>query len=239
MEERFVHCFEPHQILLTSLDSANKKSKHSLLLTFLWHYKGLVLSGVPPRLGYIGLEFAQPFLVETVLDFVQKPVGPKTTKIAGSLTAAYALAYMGIAVCFSWYEHQTYRLVTAFRGSLVSMIFDKTLRISSAAVDEAEAVTHMSADIERIGLGIGQIHKIYGSVIELGVAIWLLSRLLGVATAAAAGFVICMCFTEVNPALMLISDLLSQSAFSWACCWPLSPDMHRAPGWRPFQNDSP
>lgn len=179
-----------------------------MLLVFLWHYKGILLAGIPPRLGYIGFEFTQPFLVESVLDFVQKPVGPDTTKIAGGLTAAYALAYIGIAVCFSWYEHQTYRLVTAFRGSLVSMIFDKTLRISSASVDEAEAVTHMSADIERIGLGIGQIHKIYGSVIELGVAIYLLSRLLGVATAAAAGFVMCTLFAQGGCTMTMYADPL-------------------------------
>lgn len=78
------------------------------------------------------------------------------------------------------------------RGSLVSMVFDKTLRIQGSAVADAEAITLMSADVERIGTGMRELHELYSSVIELGLAIWLLERLLHVAMAASTVFVISM-----------------------------------------------
>jgi ATP-binding cassette subfamily C (CFTR/MRP) protein 1 len=79
-----------------------------------------------------------------------------------------------------------------FRGSLLTLIFDKTLRICTSAVSDAAAVTLMSADIERIGSGLREMHELYSSVIELGLALWLLERLLGVAMAASTVFVFCM-----------------------------------------------
>lgn len=76
------------------------------------------------------------------------------------------------------------------RGSLVTLIFDKTLRIQSSAVSGAEAVTHMSADVERVGSGLVELHEIYSSLIEMGLALWLLARLLHVAAAASTVFMV-------------------------------------------------
>ncbi len=71
-----------------------------------------------------------------------------------------------------------------FRGSLIAMIFDKTLRIDSSAVKDAEAITLMSADIDRIASSMPLIHELYASFIETGVALYLLYRLLGLAIVA-------------------------------------------------------
>ena len=76
-----------------------------------------------------------------------------------------------------------------FRGSLVTMIFDKTLRTCPSAVSDATAVTLMSADIERIGSGLREMHELYSGVIELALSLWLLERLLHVAMAASTIFV--------------------------------------------------
>lgn len=75
------------------------------------------------------------------------------------------------------------------RGSLIPLIFDKTLRVSASAVSDATAVTLMSADIERIGTGLHEVHEIYSSVLELALALWLLYRILGLAMIAPAVFV--------------------------------------------------
>lgn len=72
------------------------------------------------------------------------------------------------------------------------MIFSKTLRIQASSTSEAEAITLMSADIDRIGSSMSLIHELYASVIELAVALWLLYRLLGIAIFAPIGWVICM-----------------------------------------------
>lgn len=57
-----------------------------------------ISAGVYPRLAYIGFTFAQPFLVQRVLDFIDQPVGPNTNNYAYGLVGAYALVYIGIAV---------------------------------------------------------------------------------------------------------------------------------------------
>jgi ATP-binding cassette subfamily C (CFTR/MRP) protein 1 len=71
-----------------------------------------------------------------------------------------------------------------FRGSLTTFILDKTLRIDSSAKENAEAITLISADIDRIGSSLTLIHELYADFIEVGIALWLLYRLLGVAMVA-------------------------------------------------------
>jgi ATP-binding cassette subfamily C (CFTR/MRP) protein 1 len=70
------------------------------------------------------------------------------------------------------------------------MIFDKTLRMSTSAMSDATAVTLMSTDIERIGSGLLDVHEVYGNILEVFIALWLLARLLHVATIAATIVVI-------------------------------------------------
>ncbi len=78
------------------------------------------------------------------------------------------------------------------RGSLVTLIFNKTLRMSTSAVSDASAVTLMSTDIERICSGLWQIHEFYCNFVEVAIALWLLARLLHLATIASTIVVISM-----------------------------------------------
>ncbi|KAJ8611715.1 hypothetical protein MRB53_037826 [Persea americana] len=89
-------------------------------------------------------------------------------------------------VSFAYYEHKNDRLILKLRGSLIALIFDKTLCISSAAVSDAAAVTLVSADIDRIALGIRQFHEVWAGVVQIAIAIWLLVRLIGIAVLAPA-----------------------------------------------------
>lgn len=59
-------------------------------------------------------------------------------------------------------------------------------------MSDAEAVTLVTADIERIGTSIDMIHEIYASFLEVGLALWLLYRLLGVAVSAPAAYIVGM-----------------------------------------------
>ena len=78
-----------------------------------------------------------------------------------------------------------------FRGSLITLIYDKTLEIRSSAIPDAEAITLMSADIDRIGSSFYFLHECYASLIELALSLWLIFRYLGVAMAAPTAFVLC------------------------------------------------
>lgn len=61
------------------------------------------------------------------------------------------------------------------------MIFDKTMRVEPSSFDSAEAVTLMSADIDRIAMSMSLVHEIYASVLETGVGIWLMYTFIGLA----------------------------------------------------------
>jgi hypothetical protein len=65
----------------------------------LYHYKWAFLEGVLPRFAYTGFCFAQPFLVGRVLDFMTEPEHVNSTNYAYGLIGAYAIVYIGIAVC--------------------------------------------------------------------------------------------------------------------------------------------
>jgi hypothetical protein len=64
-----------------------------------------IMGGVLPRLVFTGFSFAQPFLVERVLGFMTEPEHINSTNYARGLVAAYALVYVGLAVCGSINPH--------------------------------------------------------------------------------------------------------------------------------------
>lgn len=76
------------------------------------------------------------------------------------------------------------------RGSLVTLIFNKTLRMSTTAISDTAAITLMSTDIERIGSGLREMHELYSNFTEVALALWLLARLLNVAIIASTAVVV-------------------------------------------------
>ncbi len=111
-----------------------------------------------------------------------------------------------------------------FRGSLVTFIFSKTLRLHSAADHETDAITLMSADIDRIDMSMHVFHDVYTSLIELPVSLWLLYRLLGVSVSAPAAYAVGT-FPDVlllpTPFLMLNAHFPNSMHFHWytnSCC---------------------
>ena len=85
----------------------------------------------------------------------------------------------------------TYRTITMMRGALIAMLYTKTSSLSVSAVDPSASVVLMSADIERITTGWQTIHEMWANVIEIGIAIFLLYRQLGVACAIPVAVAIC------------------------------------------------
>ena len=79
-----------------------------------------------------------------------------------------------------------------FRGALVSLIYSKTMVISDGAYDNAAALTLMSTDVDRIASSLQSIHDIWANFVELGFALYLLERQVGVATVVTVALVICL-----------------------------------------------
>ena len=72
-------------------------------------------------------------------------------------------------------------LAVKMRGAMVPSIYGKTLTLKTADTQPAAALTLVSTDIETATTGIVQLHELWASPVELGLAIYLLYRQLGVA----------------------------------------------------------
>jgi ATP-binding cassette subfamily C (CFTR/MRP) protein 1 len=81
----------------------------------------------------------------------------------------------------SQHQHLTFRSITMARGELISMLYNKATDMSLTAADPTASLTLMSADIERIDVGWRTMHEIWGNLVEIGIAVFLLQRELGIA----------------------------------------------------------
>jgi len=66
------------------------------------------------------------------------------------------------------------------RGSLTSVIYYKALDLDLTSVDDSSTMTLMSVDVERICRMSQGVHQLWANPVELGLAVWLLERQLGV-----------------------------------------------------------
>ncbi|KAK2600118.1 hypothetical protein QQS21_005133 [Conoideocrella luteorostrata] len=167
-------------------------SKNRLLVVTARALLPRLLSPVIPRLCMVGFMVTTPVLLSRLIAFLDER--PESPNHGYGLLGAYALVYIGLAVANAWYFHQTFKFITCVRGGLVAMVYGRTMRLSTSAIDKSSAVTVMSADIERIALGLKTIHDIWANVIQVALAAWLLEKQTGVAivlplvVAAACGY---------------------------------------------------
>ena len=172
-----------YHILAKSWTSRDCKTPKSLFLITVSQIKWHVLSALPARLALVAFTFCQPFLITRAIDLSTQPVTQASMNDGYGLIGAYLIVYVGIAISSGQYQHLTYRAITMARGGLISMMFAKTSSLDSSDFDSAQALTLMSADIERITNGWQTMHEIWASVIEIAIAIYLLERQLGAACA--------------------------------------------------------
>lgn len=79
-----------------------------------------------------------------------------------------------------FYQHRLFRFITMIRGSLVSLIMSKNLEIvPNGSVDSSAPLTLVSTDVRTICKSFEAIHEVWANPIEIGIAIWLLQRQLG------------------------------------------------------------
>jgi hypothetical protein len=161
-------------------DSDSKEGGFALMRVTLKSYKFQLLAGVLPRLLNSAFNFAQPFLIETVITTVGQPPEEHRGKTISGLIGATLLLYVGMAVSSVWYNHMTVQLATMYRGGLAGLVFKKTLRLDGDKTGEAAPVTLMSTDVEGVAQAIMSIHDIWASFVELPVGMFLLYRQVGI-----------------------------------------------------------
>lgn len=123
--------------------AANKSSTNALFWSTLNSTRRHFALCIFPRLCLIAFRYTQPFLLSRTADFVKS----KDAKNVGwGLTGAFGIVFLGSAIANVLYSHMTFRFTTAVRGTLVSMIYEKTVDLSITALDESAAITLMSND---------------------------------------------------------------------------------------------
>jgi ATP-binding cassette subfamily C (CFTR/MRP) protein 1 len=101
----------------------------------------------------------------------------------------------------SVYTYQETRFRTRLRGGLIALIYDRALQIRDVDAKDITAVTVMSTDAERIFRSLLMLHEVWASVMDIGIAIWLLERQIGLASIAPIVVVSCMLLDSPFPCI--------------------------------------
>jgi ATP-binding cassette subfamily C (CFTR/MRP) protein 1 len=75
-----------------------KPAKHALLVTTAKSFRWSILAGVFPRLCMTGFTYAQPFLINTLINYIESPDPDVNINRGYGLIGAYMLVFFGAAV---------------------------------------------------------------------------------------------------------------------------------------------
>ncbi len=153
-------------------------SRYSLIWTTVDVLKWQLLISAAPRLLLAGVKFAQPFLVTATINYVSNRDN-QPASIGFGLVGAYFLTYFATAILSAAYQHLLNRAITQLRGGLICLLYQKTLDLSIATIDPTSSLTLMSSDVQRIADVVQLLQDTWSSIIEVGVAMFLLYRRLG------------------------------------------------------------
>ncbi|CRG90845.1 Multidrug resistance-associated protein 1 [Talaromyces islandicus] len=133
---------------------------------------------VLPRLCLIGFTFSQPFLITSILNWLDNS---QTASNDGyGLIGATVLIYLGMALSKLIYDQMLYRFVTMLRGAASLMIYDHALHIPDGILEDRSAtITLMTTDIDRIINCLIMLNESWARTIEVGIGIALLALRLG------------------------------------------------------------
>ncbi|KAK4170055.1 hypothetical protein QBC43DRAFT_329617 [Cladorrhinum sp. PSN259] len=185
--DKHVQASYEHNRFRAAWATVAQRSPYALLKTSFRVLKWPVLQTIPPRAALTALIFCQPFLINRAIKLSEEPITNETTQHGYGLIGAYLLVYVGIAVAMGQYQHRTYRTIAMARAGLISMLYRKTGTLSLQNIDPASSMTLMSADMERIVHGWQTMHEIWSNAAEVGIAIYLLERQLGIACVVPVG----------------------------------------------------
>lgn len=143
-----------------------------------------LLLPMAPRIALLAFTFCQPFLIQSLLEYLQLPKENVSPNHGYGLIGATALIYTGMAVSGAFYWYYVMRSMYMVRGIVASAVYDKTTEAKIAVSDDSAALTLMSGDVERMIRGWQFLHEFWANLIEAGLALWLLYRHLGAPSVA-------------------------------------------------------
>ncbi|POS73509.1 hypothetical protein DHEL01_v208095 [Diaporthe helianthi] len=165
-----------------------KGDKYGLLKALIKTLKVHLLLPILPRLAQLAFTFSQPFFIEKLLEYLNRPQVP--ANVGYGFIGASILIYAGIAISTALCMYPHHRMRAMARSILVTETFIKATEAQLGADEHSAAVTLMSTDIERIKLGFRMIHHVWAGVIQAALAGWMLYTRLGAVFAVPIGIVI-------------------------------------------------
>lgn len=109
----------------------------------------------------------------------------------------------------------------------MTAVFDKTLTARGDLLAGSQATTLMSADIERIGVGLQILHELWANVALIAVALWLLYQQIGFSSLSVLALIVGRCFRLVKISVrnhcqkqrLTVNSLRMRSRlYCWRCC---------------------
>lgn len=191
----------PNNFVLLLIKSTETYTKHrSLFYATMRLLFPLLLSTVIPRLCQTVFTFAQTFMINATVKYIdQHDASPNYGK---GLIGAWALVYLGLAVrvqsynsislnqangpqiSLSAFQYKMNRVLATARGALLAIVHHHSMRTRVANSGEITAVTLMGTDVQRIANGLQFLGGVWASILDIGIACWLLERQLSLACLA-------------------------------------------------------
>ncbi|KAE8312243.1 P-loop containing nucleoside triphosphate hydrolase protein [Aspergillus transmontanensis] len=141
-------------------------------------FKGQLALTILPRLFLIGFTFSQPFLITSILNWLDN--SHSASNHGYGLIGATFVIYLGMALSNLIYDQLLYRFVTMFQGAASSMIYDHALHIPDGTLgDRSATITLMTTDVDRIITCLITLNEFWARTIEVGIGIALLALRLG------------------------------------------------------------
>lgn len=161
-------------VLLESNSKSNNLI-HDLALKF------DILITIVPRLIYMGTTLSQPFLIQSMIRFVENAQHDTNPDSGYGLIAAFALNYSLMAICDGWYYQGLAIFSTKLRSCLVSLIYHHTLYIQAKDADVGAGTVLMNVDVELVMLGSTLLHEFWTLLVTCCIALYILYTQLGIA----------------------------------------------------------
>ncbi|TKX18902.1 ABC transporter-7 [Elsinoe australis] len=161
---------------LTWLLRQQKNPEGYLYWTLFFSMKRYFLFPIIPRLLLLGVNFAQPYLIQRFVAYIDDPVNARPNEGPLLVLAAFCL-YTSLATFQSWYWQCCNRYETKLRGTLITAIHEKALRARPAS--EYSALMLMNVDVEKSVSGSRFQHEFWATVLSMALALYLLKGQVG------------------------------------------------------------
>jgi ABC-type multidrug transport system fused ATPase/permease subunit len=122
---------------------------------------------------------AQPFIIEWTLEEAGRPIESQSKKKKYCLIITACVVFAGIAASTALFRYYHEQATCMIRSFLVDALYIKVADSRRESTAKADVISLMSTEMERIRLGMVNLHDLWACALQACIAAWLLYRRLG------------------------------------------------------------